>query len=139
MKSVVLSVFFAFFIFGSVFAHSGRTDKYGGHHNRKTGGYHYHNSGYFSSSVKTKPVTKKTKRVHYSPGKEFQKTLRVGIIQSGLYLLGYYGDTVDHKMGPNTRKAIRYFQEENGLSVTGEMNRDTQRVFFKKLQEKKLY
>ena len=25
-----------------VFAHSGRTDKYGGHYNRKTGEYHYH-------------------------------------------------------------------------------------------------
>ena len=23
-------------------AHSGRTDRYGGHNNRKTGGYHYH-------------------------------------------------------------------------------------------------
>ena len=26
-------------------AHSGRTDNYGGHFNRKTGEYHYHNSG----------------------------------------------------------------------------------------------
>ncbi len=28
-----------------LFAHGGRTDKYGGHNNRKTGGYHYHNAG----------------------------------------------------------------------------------------------
>lgn len=28
-----------------LFAHGGRTDKYGGHNNRKTGGYHYHNVG----------------------------------------------------------------------------------------------
>lgn len=28
------------------YAHSGRTDASGGHYNRKTGGYHYHNSGY---------------------------------------------------------------------------------------------
>ena len=27
-------------------SHPGRTDRYGGHHNRKTGGYHYHNPGY---------------------------------------------------------------------------------------------
>ena len=27
------------------FAHSGRTDSNGGHHDRKTGEYHYHNSG----------------------------------------------------------------------------------------------
>lgn len=30
---------------GSVFAHSGRTDANGGHYNRKTGEYHYHNGG----------------------------------------------------------------------------------------------
>ncbi len=28
-----------------LYAHSGRTDKYGGHNNRKTGSYHYHNAG----------------------------------------------------------------------------------------------
>lgn len=28
-----------------LFAHGGRTDKYGGHNNRQTGGYHYHNKG----------------------------------------------------------------------------------------------
>lgn len=27
------------------FGHSGRTDRYGGHHDRKNGGYHNHNSG----------------------------------------------------------------------------------------------
>lgn len=27
------------------FGHGGRTDKNGGHYNRKTGEYHYHNSG----------------------------------------------------------------------------------------------
>ena len=34
-----------FLIPGGVFAHSGGTDSMGGHYNRKTGGYHYHNSG----------------------------------------------------------------------------------------------
>ena len=27
-----------------LFAHSGRTDSYGGHNDRKNGGYHYHNT-----------------------------------------------------------------------------------------------
>ena len=31
-------------------AHSGRTDSSGGHNNRSTGGYHYHNSGYSTPS-----------------------------------------------------------------------------------------
>ena len=30
---------------GSVFAHPGETDANGGHYNRKTGEYHYHNGG----------------------------------------------------------------------------------------------
>ncbi len=30
---------------GTLYGHSGRTDSSGGHHNRKTGTYHYHNSG----------------------------------------------------------------------------------------------
>ena len=37
----------------SLYAHSGRTDASGGHYNRKTGEYHYHNSG---SKVST-PIT----------------------------------------------------------------------------------
>lgn len=32
------------------FGHGGRTDKNGGHYNRKTGDYHYHNSGSDSES-----------------------------------------------------------------------------------------
>lgn len=35
----------------SAYPHSGRTDKYGGHYNRKTGVYHYHNSGSVTPSV----------------------------------------------------------------------------------------
>ena len=31
--------------YNSAHTHSGRTDANGGHYNRKTGGYHYHNSG----------------------------------------------------------------------------------------------
>ena len=31
--------------YNSAYTHSGRTDANGGHYNRKTGGYHYHNSG----------------------------------------------------------------------------------------------
>ena len=40
-------VIFIISLFSAVWAytHSGRTDRYGGHHDRKNGGYHYHNSG----------------------------------------------------------------------------------------------
>lgn len=45
---LILSMFNSF-----VFAHSGRTDKSGGHYDRKTGVYHYHNSGPVMPRVNT--------------------------------------------------------------------------------------
>ena len=42
MKSILV-----FFIFiSTLYGHSGRTDSDGGHYNRSTGEYHYHNGGY---------------------------------------------------------------------------------------------
>lgn len=40
-------VVLAILLFSAIYAytHSGRTDKWGGHHDRKNGGYHFHNSG----------------------------------------------------------------------------------------------
>lgn len=43
-KIVFLFAFMSLFSM-STYGHSGRTDKFGGHHNRKTGEYHNHNSG----------------------------------------------------------------------------------------------
>ena len=41
--AVILSILLLSAVFA--YTHSGRTDKYGGHHDRINGGYHYHNSG----------------------------------------------------------------------------------------------
>jgi hypothetical protein len=43
MKNIILFIFLI--VTASLFAHSGRTDKNGGHHDRINGGYHYHNNG----------------------------------------------------------------------------------------------
>ena len=40
----------------SAFSHSGRTDSSGGHHNRKTGGYHYHGTPKSSTSTYSRPT-----------------------------------------------------------------------------------
>ena len=44
-------------LLSAVFAytHSGRTDKNGGHYNRKTGEYHYHNAGKVPRTIGTLP------------------------------------------------------------------------------------
>jgi hypothetical protein len=43
MKRHIIIVILSLVICFSTFGHSGRTDKNGGHYNRKTGEYHYHN------------------------------------------------------------------------------------------------
>ena len=42
------------------YTHSGRTDANGGHYNRKTGTYHYHNSGRSRARVNTTPTIRRT-------------------------------------------------------------------------------
>ena len=43
---IIIGVIFTLVVISNnVYTHSGRTDKYGGHHDHKNGGYHYHNPG----------------------------------------------------------------------------------------------
>lgn len=43
-------------------------------------------------------------------------------VQRELARLGYYGGTLDGAMGPRTRAAIRTYQVDRGLPVTGQMD-----------------
>jgi len=47
---VIIGVIIVTFVSQSM-SHSGRTDANGGHHNRKTGGYHYHNKKTYTPPV----------------------------------------------------------------------------------------
>lgn len=54
---IIIGVIFTLFVISNnVYTHSGWTDKYGGHHDRKNGGYHYHNPGTVPRST-TKSTT----------------------------------------------------------------------------------
>lgn len=46
-----------------------------------------------------------------------------GLVQRKLKKLGYYQGTVDGEFGRGTRSAIRDFQDENSLEVTGQIDR----------------
>lgn len=46
--------------YDSAYTHSGRTDANGGHYNRKTGTYHYHNSGRSRTRLNTSPTIRRT-------------------------------------------------------------------------------
>lgn len=45
--------------------------------------------------------------------------------QQALQQGGFYKGTVDGKMGPHTRQAIRSFQQSKGLHATGRLNQKT--------------
>ena len=49
-------------------------------------------------------------------------------IQNLLQYLGYYAIRVDGISGPGTVEAIRSFQKDAGLSVTGAAGEDTQQA-----------
>ena len=57
---------------------------------------------------------------------EYRSTLEE--VQSQLNALGYSCGDVDGDMGPRTRSAIRAFQKENYLPVTGEVDAVFQRL-----------
>ncbi len=53
VKRYITAVIFTLALSFSVYGHGGRTDSKGGHYNRKTGVYHYHNgsSGYYGFAI----------------------------------------------------------------------------------------
>jgi len=54
------------------------------------------------------------------------KSIEVKAVQSALTKLGYNPNGVDGVIGGGTQRAIRKFQKQNGLPVTGEMTKETQ-------------
>ncbi len=56
-KIVFLFILFIIFIISFSFAHSGRTDSNGGHYDRSTGIYHYHNNYYVQEDNQTEKYT----------------------------------------------------------------------------------
>lgn len=111
------------FVLTSAFAHSGRTDKYGGHHDRKNGGYHYHNAGYVHAAGNpyqdhTKcGICQTSKKIEKSVPENFQITeyQKTFALQAGLKCMGYHITEVDGKMGPETKAAIAKFAKDHNL------------------------
>ncbi len=118
----------------AAFAHSGRTDSSGGHHDYNNvsglGSYHYHHGmgphlhpngicPYSSSSSSTArsnaTVTKKTSK--------YYRSSTVKEVQKKLNKLGYKCGKADGVFGKKTKNAIKKFQKEEGLSVNGNINK----------------
>jgi hypothetical protein len=110
-------VFLASILCTGVIADKGPVNKFGAHHNQITGEYHSH----------VKP--KKVKVPKYS------RARKTGLIQSSLKILGYYNGKIDHKLGPQTVRAIKKFQKDNSIRPTGKMTKKTQKKLFKKIEK----
>lgn len=94
-------------------SHSGRTDSRGGHYNRKTGVYHYHNGGGKSVKKAAKPT-------------QFENSMLL-IAQRKLNELGYICGTPDGILGSKTKLAIIEFQESKGLIADGILGAKTKK------------
>ncbi len=78
-----------------VYSHSGRTDKYGGHPDRKNGGYHYHNS---RTGVE-EADSFFAKRKHFKDNEE--ATNKISIPHSDRYFPVHVNITCDDKTAMN--------------------------------------
>jgi len=67
------------------------------------------------------PVVPRTRVVH-SKSESYADSI-VGQVQRKLKKLGYYTDKVDGEIGEHTRAAIRAYQEENNLEITGKIDK----------------
>lgn len=110
MKRFLVTIVFITLLTTVMFGHSGRTDSNGGHTNRETGEYHYHNSG------KTKKPT---------PKPAARPETKIYFIQSSLMLLGYNPGPINGVMTTKTENAIKEFQHNNSLLETGKLNKET--------------
>ena len=96
-------------------AHSGRTDSSGGHNNHKTGGYHYHNSGYSKPSTPSffgslidkyfddsdEPVRYFSVKIPGCIGKSLQWAICRQDIKEGKYIKGCEKNSLCSRLYPN--------------------------------------
>lgn len=75
-----------------------------------------------------------TQKVKIAPLKRGDKNEYVKTVQQLMAVRGYYFDAIDGAFGKNTEQAVRTFQREQGLTVSGIVDRKT----FEKLKSKNL-
>lgn len=111
------------------FAHSGRTDSNGGHHDYQNksglGSYHYHHGmgphlhkngvcPYSTSANSSSNKKKQSKYYNVSTVKKVQKKLNK---------LGYKCGKTDGHCGSKTKSAIRKYQKKKHMSVNGKITK----------------
>jgi hypothetical protein len=93
------------------------------------GGYYdngYYDNGYYDngySDDSSPSPSNEYSPAPYANQPESQTDARVTDVQRALAREGYYDGTIDGRLGELTRKALRRYQRDRGLEVTGSINR----------------
>lgn len=111
----------------TVQAHSGRTDSSGGHRDNKNksglGSYHYHCGGHpahlHNNGVCPYDTASVTNKTSDDTGKVKITKSIIKKVQRELNDLGYDCGKVDGVAGKKTKKAVKAYQKDYGLSVDG--------------------
>jgi hypothetical protein len=90
------------------------------------GGYYYWNSGYWYPAYGYDPYfTTYTYDAPLYAYNDMDPGQVIANVQQALQQQGYYQGELDGTFGPMTRQALLDYQRDNGLPVTGEIDRDT--------------
>jgi len=143
MKKFAYAIIFITIFPQIVSSHSGRTDKYGGHMNRKNGTYHWHSAGSVHDAANPYQ-NHKTCGVCVPPARDthtlkvarVSETVRITMVQSCLTFLGYKTDGMDGKLSAKTKQAVRSFQTKNDLIESGQITNATLRKVLLRAAEK---
>lgn len=103
------------------FAHGGGLNSEGCHNNRKTGGYHCHRSSY----TPNRPTNNLTSATPLAPTAQEVFDDEVFAAQVVLKNNGCYSGALDGLMGPSTEHAIKLFEANRGMKVTGQLTNQT--------------
>lgn len=76
----------------------------------------YYDGAYYEDSYSAEPAA-------YTNQQEYAADSSVSDVQSALAREGYYDGAIDGQLGPGTRQALRRYQADHGLPVTGAITR----------------
>jgi hypothetical protein len=79
----------------------------------------YYDGGYYDDSYASDEYAPPA----YTDQSQYETGSRVSDVQSALSREGYYDGPIDGRLGSATRKALRRYQRDHGLDVTGGINR----------------
>ena len=109
-------------------AHPGKVDKTGGHHNHTTSVYHFHTK--IQSDTRSGPSQIKPEKA--------RAELQVLLLQVSLKYLGLYSGDLNGKVTNKTTHALKSFQLNKGLVITGFVDDETKDNLFDDLKKKPL-